>query len=161
MGRSQVYKVRLSKEERTHVLELLTGGTNKVRVIKRAQVLLKADDGWTDKQIAEALPVGQATVARIRRRYAEGGLERALYDKPPEREYPRKVDGEVEARLVTLASSIPPTGRKRWSLRLLAERLVLLEEVPFDSISHETVRQVLKNMMQRSRWYVWMKRASN
>jgi len=125
MGRPKVYEVQLSKEERTHILELLTGGTNKVRVIKRAQVLLKADDGWTDKQIAEALPVGQATVARIRRRYVEGGLARALYDKRPEREYPCKVDGEVEARLVALVSGAPPPGQKRWSLRLLAEHLVL------------------------------------
>ena len=144
MGRPKVYEVQLSNEERTHVLELLTGGTNKVRVVRRAQVLLKVDDGWTDKQIAEALLVGQATVARIRRRYVEGGLARALYDKPPEREYSRKVDGEVEARLVALVSGAPPPGHKRWTLRLLAKHVVLLEEVPFDSISHETVRQVLK-----------------
>lgn len=144
MGRPKMYEVQLSQEERTHILELLTGGTNKVRVIKRAQVLLKADDGWTDKQIAEALSVGRATVARIRRRYVEGGLARALYDKQPEREYPRKVDGEVEARLVALVSGTPPAGHKRWTLRLLAEHLVRLEEVPLESISHETVRQVLK-----------------
>ena len=144
MGRPKVYKVQLSQEERTHILKLLTGGMNKIRVIKRAQVLLKADDGWTDKQIAEALSVGQATVARIRRRYAEGGLARALYDKQPERAYPRKVDGKVEARLVALVRGAPPPGHKRWTLRLLAEHLALLEEVPLASISHETVRQVLK-----------------
>ena len=144
MGRHKVHEVHLSKEERGQVLELLRGGTNKVRVIKRAQVLLKADDGWTDRQIAEALSVGQATVARIRRRYVEGGLGRALYDKAPEREYPRKVDGEVEARLIALVSGPPPEGHKCWTLRLLASRLVVLEEVPLDSISHETVRQVLK-----------------
>ncbi len=144
MERSEGYQVQLSKEERSYLLELLTGGRNKVRVIKRAQVLLKADDGWTDYQIAEALPVGQATVARIRRRYVEGGLERALYDKVPEREDPRKVNGEVEARLMTWVSGASPKGHKRWTLRLLASHLVVLEEVPWDSISHETVRQVLK-----------------
>ena len=144
MGRQKEYEVQLSKEERNHLQELLTGGTNKVRVIKRAQVLLKADDGWTDRQIAEALPVGQATVARIRRRYVEGGLARALYDKRPERIYSRKVDGEIEARLIALVSGPPPEGHTRWTLRLLASHLVVLEEVPLDSISHETVRQVLK-----------------
>lgn len=144
MGRQKVHEVHLSTEERSQVLELLTGGTNKVRVIKRAQVLLKADDGWTDRQIAEALPVGQATVGRIRRRYVEGGLGRALYDKASEREYSRKVDGEVEARLIALVSGPPPEGHQRWTLRLLASHLVVLEEVPLNSISHETVRQVLK-----------------
>lgn len=144
MGRPKMYEVHLSKEERTHLLELLTGGTNKVRVIKRAHVLLKADDGWTDQQIAEALPVGQATVGRIRQRYGEGGFVRALYDKRPDRVYNRKIDGEVEARLIALVSGPPLAGHQRWTLRLLAEHLVLLEEVPLESISHETVRQVLK-----------------
>ena len=144
MGCHKEYEVRLSKEERSHLLSLLTGGTNKVRVIKRVQVLLKADDGWTDREIAEALPVGQATVARIRRRYVEGGLGRALYNKTPQREYPRKVDGEIEARLIALVSGPPPEGYKRWTLHLLASHLVVLEEVPLESISHETVRQVLK-----------------
>jgi len=144
MGRPKEYAVHLSPEERNHLIELLVGGTNKVRVIKRAQVLLKADDGWTDQQIAEALSVGQATVGRIRRRYVAGGLERALYDKPPERVYSRKVDGEVEARLIALVNGPPPEGRQRWTLRLLAEHLVRLEEVPLERLSHETVRQVLK-----------------
>jgi len=144
MGRPKVYEVHLSPEERNHLIELLAGGTNRVRVIKRAQVLLKADDGWTDRQIAEALPVGQATVGRIRQRYVGGGLARALYDKPPDRVYPRKVDGEVEARLIALVSGPPPAGRKRWTLRLLAEHLVRLEEAPLESLSHEAIRQVLK-----------------
>ena len=144
MGRPKVYEVHLSPEERNHLIELLAGGTNRVRVIKRAQVLLKADDGWTDRQIAEALPVGQATVGRIRQRYVGGGLARALYDKPPDRVYPRKVDGEVEARLIALVSGPPPAGHKRWTLRLLAEHLVRLEEVPLESVSPEAIRQVLK-----------------
>ena len=144
MGRPKGYEVHLSQEERNHLIELLTGGTNKVRVIKRAQVLLKANDGWTDRQIAEALPVGEATVGRIRQRCVEGGLVRALYAKRPEWTHRRKVDGEVEARLIALVSGSPPEGHKRWTLRLLAERLVLLEEVPLESISYETVRQVLK-----------------
>jgi len=138
------YHVNLTKEERNHLITLLMGGTQKVREIKRAQILLKADDGWTDAQIAEALPVGRATVERIRKRYAEQGLEAALHDKKRERVYKRKIDGEVEAHLIALVNSPPPPGHKRWTLRLLAEQLVRLEEVPIDSISHEAIRLTLK-----------------
>ncbi len=138
------YHVNLTKEERNHLADMLMGGTRKVRVIKRAQILLKAADGWSDQQIADALHVGRATAERIRKRYAEGGLAIALYDKKRNRVYERKIDGEVEARLIALVSSSPPAGHKRWTLRLLADHLVRLEEVPFDSISPEAIRQTLK-----------------
>ena len=138
------YHVNLTKEERNHLIHMLMGGTKKVREIKRTQILLKADDGWTDQQIADALHVGRATVERTRKRFAEEGLEAALHDKKRNRVYERKVDGAVEARLIALLNSEPPAGRKRWTLRLLAEQLVALEEVPFDSISHETIRMTLK-----------------
>ncbi len=138
------YRVNLTKEERNHLADMLTGGTRKVRVIKRAQILLKAADGWSDQQIADALHVGRATAERIRKRYAEGGLAIALCDKKRNRVYERKIDGEVEARLIALVSSSPPAGHKRWTLRLLADHLVRLEEVPFDSISPESIRQTLK-----------------
>ena len=124
------YHVNLTKEERNHLIHLLTGGTKKVREVKRAQILLKADDGWTDPQIEEALHVGRATVERIRKRYAEQGLAVALHDKKRNRVYERKMDGAVEARLIALVHSVPPAGRKRWTLRLLADHLVALEEVP-------------------------------
>ncbi len=117
------------------------GGTKKVREVKRAQILLKADDGWTDQQIADAIGVGRATSERIRKRYVQEGFEVAVHGKKPNRLYERKIDGEVEVRLIMLVSSPPPEGRKRWTLRLLADKLVSLEEVPFDSISHEAVRQ--------------------
>ncbi len=144
MGRPRQYTVDLTTEERNYLRELLTGGTQKVRKLKRAQILLKADDGWTDQQIADALSVGRATSERIRKRYAEQGLEAALNDKKRNRVYKRKMDGEVEARLIALVSGPPPAGRKRWTLRLLAEHLVALEEVPLESISYETIRLTLK-----------------
>ncbi len=138
------YHVNLTREERNRLVALLMGGTQKVREVKRAQILLKADDGWTDAQIADALCVGRATVGRIRKRYAEKGLLAALHDKKRERVYERKMDGEVEARLIALVNSPPPAGRKRWTLRLLADQLVRLEEVPLESISYETIRLTLK-----------------
>jgi transposase len=138
------YHVNLTKEERNQLVTLLMGGTQKVREVKRAQILLKADDGWTDVQIAEALPVGRATVERIRKRYAEQGLAAALHDKKRNRIYERKMDGEVEAHLIALVNSPPPSGHRRWTLRLLADQLVQLEEVPIESISHETIRLTLK-----------------
>jgi transposase len=138
------YHVNLTKEERNQLVTLLMGGTQKVREVKRAQILLKADDGWTDVQIAEALPVGRATVERIRKRYAEQGLAAALHDKKRNRIYERKMDGEVEAHLIALVNSPPPSGHRRWTLRLLADQLVQLEEVPIESISHETIRLILK-----------------
>ena len=92
--------------------------------------------------IAEALEVHPATVARVRQQYVTAGLDVALYAKPPQREYRRKLDGEQEARLVALACSAPPEGHKRWTLRLLADRLVELQVV--ESVSYETVRQALQ-----------------
>jgi len=109
----------LTKEERNHLITLLMGGTQKVREVRRAQILLKADDGWTDEAIAEALPVGRATVERIRKRYIEQGLEAVFHDKERDREYERKIDGVVEAYLTALVNSPSPPGHKRWTLRLL------------------------------------------
>jgi transposase len=99
-------------------------------------------DQLAQRAIATALEVCHSTVARVRQQYAAGGLAAAVDRKAPEREYLRRLDGEQEARLAVLACSTPPEGRKRWTLRLLAERLVQLEVV--DAVSHETVRQALK-----------------
>src|SRR3954452_14677143 len=112
-----------------------------------ARVLLQADaseggPNWTDTRIAEAVRVSVRTIERVRQRVVEDGLEAALLPKPSPRVYARKLDGEQEAKLVALACSEPPEGRKRWTLRLLAERMVALEVVP--ELSHETVRQTLK-----------------
>lgn len=139
--------VRLTEEERAHLRALIGRGTAPARTLSRARILLKTNEGeggpgWSDAAIAEALEVGLSTVARVRKRYVGEGLEAVLTRKAPEREYRRKLDGEQEARMIALACSEPPTGRKRWTLRMLAERLVALEVV--ESVSYETVRQVLK-----------------
>jgi hypothetical protein len=117
------------------------------QALTHARILLKANQGeagpsWTDAAIGAALEVNPATVARIRRKYVAAGLDAAVYRQPPARSYRRRLDGEQEARLVALACSAPPEGRKRWTLRLLAERLVALEVV--ESVSYETVRQALQ-----------------
>ena len=141
------YVVRLPEEERARLHTLIGGGTAPARVLTHARILLKANQGeagpsWTDAAIADALEVGRATVARVRRTYADAGLAAALARKTPERVYDRKLDGVQEARLIALACGTPPAGRQRWTLRLLAERLVTLEVVA--TVSHETVRQVFK-----------------
>jgi transposase len=144
MARKQEYQVKLSQSERDHLENLVSTGTEKARKLTRARILLKADEGWADKEIAKALDVGSATVGRIRRRYAREGLDSALNRKKSRRQYERKLDGADEAHLIALACGEPPAGYARWSLRLLSERLVSLEQVEVESVSHETVRQVLK-----------------
>ena len=144
---AQKYLVVLGEAERARLRTLVGQGQAPARRLTHARILLKADrgaggPGWTDEAIATALEVGRSTVARVRRAYATAGLDAALAHKAPEREYDRRLDGAQEARLLALACSDPPTGREHWSLRLLAEHLVRLEVVA--AVSHETVRQVLK-----------------
>lgn len=139
--------VELSEEERAYLIDLTTKGTCSARKITRARILLKADEGlrgeaWSDALISEALDVGTTTVERIRRKYCQEGLAPAINRKKPDRDYARTIDGVAEAHLVRLACSKPPQGRGRWTLRLLADRMVTLGYV--EAVSHETVRQVLK-----------------
>jgi transposase len=138
------YIVKLTSEERDELEQMLSSGTERVRKLTRARVLLKADRDWTDAAISQALDVGTATVERIRRRFVEEGLEAALNRRPSTREYERLLDGKAEAHLIALACSAPPEGHKHWTLRMLAKKLVALVQVDIDSVSHETVRQVLK-----------------
>ena len=138
------YIVDLTPDERQELEKLISSGTDRARKLARARILLKADEGWTDKAISEALDVGTATVERVRKRFVEWGGIAAIERRKPRRRYERKLDGEAEARLIALACSAPPEGRERWTLRLLAEKLVTLEEVDIESISYETVRRVLK-----------------
>ena len=142
------YVVELTDEQRRRCQELVSAGRSPARSIRHAQVLLKADagpagPGWTDSAIGEALGVTTATVARIRKVMATEGLEAALsHYRGPQREYHCKLDGHQEAHLLALAQSAPPEGHRRWSLRLLADRMVELEYV--DALSYQTVRSVLK-----------------
>jgi transposase len=141
------YIVTLSQEERRILRELLSRGKAAARKLMHARILLKADiapggPGWDDQRIAEGLEVGRATVERLRKTFVEEGLETALERRKPRRQYRRKLDGDGEAHLVALACQAPPEGRSRWTLRLLADRLVQLEYV--DEISYQTVHRTLK-----------------
>jgi transposase len=137
------YLVTLTEDERQSLESMLSKGKTAARVLRRAAILLKADEteGWTDERIADAFGVSARTVERARRHFVELGLEATL--RPPRvPRPPRKVDGEVEAHLVALTCSEAPSGRGRWTLRLLAEKMVELGHV--ESLSHESVRATLK-----------------
>ena len=141
------YIVRLAAEEQAHLSQMIRSGKATARVLLPARILLKADSrpeapAWSDEAIGEALEVHATTVARVRQRLVEEGLEAALRPKPTRRQYERKLDGTAEAHLLALACGPAPEGQSQWTLRLLADKLVELQHVP--SISHETVRQVLK-----------------
>jgi transposase len=141
------YPVILSDTERVQLKNLIAAGTAPARKLTHARILLKADQSpegpaWVDEQVAEAVEVSQPTVSRVRKQYFEEGMEAALNRRSPNREYHRKLDGKQEARLVALACSKPPEGQARWSLRLLADRMVELEVV--EDISYQTVRRTLK-----------------
>jgi len=141
------YIVTLTQEERQRLQAMLSKGRAAARKLVHARILLKADasargPNWSDDAIAEGLEVGRATVERVRRRFVEEGLEAALERRKPRREYRRKLDGDGEAHLVALACQQPPEGRSRWTLRLLADRMVRLEYV--DAVSKDTVSRVLK-----------------
>jgi len=137
--------INLSDDERMELEQLVKSGVHPAREITRARVLLLLDRSQgrqrTIAEVVEAGMVSQGTVSNIKKRYFEGGLERALHDLPRPGAVP-KIDGEVEARLITLACSEPPKGREHWTLRLLADKLVELELV--DSISHVAVGNALK-----------------
>ena len=137
------YIVSLSNEEREILLEMTRKGDNKARKMKRAMILLKADEGMTDPQVMAALNTSRPTVERIRKRFVSGGLEKALNEDPRPGQK-RKLDGRGEARLIAISCSDAPSGHDHWALRLLADRLVELGVV--ESISHECVRQTLKKM---------------
>jgi hypothetical protein len=141
------YRVHLTEAERDQLKQLLAAGTAPARQLTHARILLKADEspggpGWVDAAIVEAVEVSQPTISRVRKQFVEEGLAAALHRRAPRRVYTRKLDGAQEARLIALTCGEPPAGQARWTLRLLADKLVELEVV--EAISHQTVRRVLK-----------------
>ena len=141
------YIVTLTKGERRMLQSMLSRGKAAARKLMHARILLKADassggPAWSDDAIADGLEVGRATVERVRKQFVEEGLEAALERRKPRRQYRRTLDGDGEAHLVALACQKPPEGRCRWTLRLLADRMVQLEYV--EQVSYQTVRRTLK-----------------
>lgn len=135
------YAVNLTQEEHQQLIDLTKKGKTSVRVVKRAQILLLADQSYQDETIASMLMVGESTVHRTRQRYVEEGIELALGERPRSgRE--KKLPPLFRAFLIATACSTPPSGRESWTMQLLAERLVSLELI--DGISNETVRTTLK-----------------
>jgi transposase len=140
------FVVRLSIEEREQLEAIVAKGKSAARKLTRARILLKADcsdlgPAWSDEQISAALDLGTITVHRVRRSFVEGGLDGVLVRRPLPRR-PPMLDGEQEAHLIALACGNPPAGRCRWTLRLLADKLVEFGHV--DKVSHETIRRTLK-----------------
>jgi transposase len=135
------YIVDLTQAERSHLESITKTGKHKARSITRANILLMANEGYLDSEIASTLRVNVSTVERTREKFVVGGLEYAIQDRPhPPKS--RKLDGKQEAFLIATACSNPPEGRNNWTMQLLADRLINLGIV--DSISDETVRQTLK-----------------
>jgi len=139
----RVHVVHLKEDERDKLNQFLRKGKSSARSQTRARILLLADEGLEDDEIRETLKVSKSTICRIRKRYCELELSFALSEKTRSGA-PKKIDGRVEAQLTLLACSEPPEGRSRWTIRLLADRLVELEVV--DSISHMSVQRLLNKM---------------
>lgn len=147
MFKDAKFVVRLTDEERDELQAMVDEGRGSKSVRQRARVLLKTDESetgpkWTDERAAEFAEVSLKTLARVRRRFVDEGCEAAVFRKPSTDRLYRKLDGAGEARLIAEACSQAPEGRSRWTLKLLAERLVVLEVV--ESIDPETVRKTLK-----------------
>ena len=135
------YGVRLTPEERNQLEHLVRAGRSPARVATRARILLKTGEGWPAPRVAQALDVALGTVFNVKRRFAQGGLDGVLKDRPQAHRY-RKMDDRAEAHLIALACSPAPEGHEHWNLRLLADRMVELGVV--ESLSYETVRLHLK-----------------
>jgi len=141
------YKVTLTKEEREQLLALISKGKHTSQEYRNAYILINSDEGKTGKRItsehiAQVLQINTKTVERVKQRFVEEGFESCIERKPYPQKGPIKTDGDFEAHLVALSCSKAPKGYARWSLRLLADKMVELKYT--DSISHETVRRVLK-----------------
>ena len=141
------YTIHLTKPEREDLLAIINKGSHSSQTFRTAYILLNCDEGKysekvTNEQISKVLKVGMRTIDRVKKRFMEEGIETVLERRPTQREYATKIDGDAEAKLVTLCCSEPPKGYSKWSLRLLADKMVELHYL--ESISHVTVRSVLK-----------------
>jgi hypothetical protein len=141
------YKVTLTKQEREELLSLTRGGKHSSKKIIHALILLNCDEGKfsekvNNEEVIRVLKIGSRTIDRVKKKFVEQGFEAALENNPTTRVYDKKTDGDAEAHLIALSCSKPPKGFSRWSLRLLADKMVELKYV--EDISYETVRRVLK-----------------
>ena len=141
------YTIKLTNTEVEELSTIINKGSHTSQTFRTAYILLNCDEGKysekvTNKQLSKVLKIGMRTIDRVKKKFIEEGMEATLERRPTTRIYEKKVDGEVEAKLVTLCCSDPPKGYAKWSLRLLADRMVELKYV--ESISHVTVREVLK-----------------
>ena len=141
------YRIALTKAEQTELMSIIDKGHHSSQTFRTAYILLNCDEGKysrkvTNEQISQVLKVGMRTIDRVKKRYVEQGLEVVLERKPSSRVYEKIADGDLEAHLIALSCSKPPKGFAKWSLRLLADKIVELNYA--DSMSYETVRRVLK-----------------
>jgi transposase len=141
------YRITLTEAEREELQKLVSTGKAAAKKLVRARIMLLADQASSgpaksDPEIVECLGCGRVTVERVRKEFVENGIEATLQPAPRKRVYERRLDGKAEAHLVALACGSPPQGRSRWTLRLLADRMVALEYV--EELSHESVRRTLK-----------------
>lgn len=142
-----LYTIKLTKSEVEELHVIISKGSHTSQTFRTAYILLNCDEGKhsdkvTNEQISKVLKVGMRTIDRVKKKFIEEGFERVLERRPSSRVYEKKADGEIEAKLVSLCCSEPPKGFAKWSLRLLADKMVELKYV--DKISHVTVRSVLK-----------------
>jgi transposase len=144
-----LYTIKLTKAEVEELQLVITKGVHSSQAFRTAYILLNCDEGkYSDKvsneQISKVLKIGMRTIDRVKKKFIEEGFEAILERRPTSRIYETKSDGDIEAKLVTLCCSEPPKGFGKWSLRLLADKMVELKYV--ESISHVTVRSILKKM---------------
>jgi len=141
------YRVTLTEQERQELQKMVSTGKAAAKKLVRARILLLADQteggpAQSDPEICDALGCGRATVERVRKQFVEDGFEGTLQPARSQRVYERRLDGKAEAHLIALTCGAPPEGRARWTLRLLADRMVALQHI--ETVSHETVRRTLK-----------------
>ncbi len=141
------YRIKLTKTEVEELRRVINKGSHTSQAFRTAYILLNCDEGKysdkvTNEQISKVLKVGMRTIDRVKKRFIDEGIDAVLERRPTRRVYATKIDGDTEAKLITLCCSEPPKGFAKWSLRLLADKMVELKYV--ESVSHVTVRSVLK-----------------